>query len=142
MPYLNTYNLFISHAWIRDNEYDRLEALLKEVSYFQFKNYSVPKDDPLVNKSGDFLSKKELRERLYYQIKPTHCVLVIAAMYIKHREWIQIEIDIAKEYSKPIIGIAPQSQERIPLEIQDCSKEIVRWNKDSIVTAIKKHSIS
>lgn len=141
MPYLNTYNIFISHAWTRDNEYHRLETLLKEASYFQFKNYSVPSDEPLVNKNGDLLLRNKLLTKLEDQIRPTHCVLVIAAMYINHREWIQKEIDIAKTMKKPIIGIAPQNQERIPLEIQNCAKEIVRWNKDSIVAAIRNHSI-
>lgn len=141
MPYLNTYNLFISHAWIRDDEYDRLEALLKEASYFQFKNYSVPKNDPLVSKSSELLIKNKLFEKLQDQIKPAHCVLVIAAMYVNHREWIQKEIDIAKTMNKPIIGIKPRGQERIPIEITNCTKEIVAWNTDSIVTAIKKHSI-
>lgn len=56
-------------------------------------------------------------------------------------KWIQREIDIAVEYGKPIIGIKPWGQEKIPQAVAKVAKEIVGWNTDSIVSAIRKHSI-
>ena len=41
------YNLFISHSWDYSDAYSKLCGLLDNASYFSYKNYSVPKDDPL-----------------------------------------------------------------------------------------------
>ena len=42
MPYLKTYNLFISHAWAYGESYNRLINLLNQAPYFSYKNYSAP----------------------------------------------------------------------------------------------------
>ena len=62
-------------------------------------------------------------------------------MYVAHSFWIQKEIDISLEYDKPIIGIKPWCQERVPKAVSDVAKEIVGWNTSSIVEAIRKYSI-
>lgn len=138
MPALKTYDLFLSHMWrkIDNSEYYRLENLLKQANNFAWRNYSVPEHDPLGTKTD-----KELQEALDRQIRPINCFLIISGMYVNHRKWIQEELDIAKCYGKPIIGIIPQGQERIPIEVQNAAKEMVGWNTDSIVTAVRKWSI-
>jgi len=40
-------------------------------------------------------------------------------MYVAHRQWIQSEIESALDFKKPIVGVAPRGQERIP--------EAARW---------------
>lgn len=138
MPALKTYDLFLSHMWRKaeNSEYYRLEALLKNANNFAWRNYSVPEHDPLGTKTD-----KELREALDRQIKPINCFVIISGMYANHRKWIQEEMDIAKSYNKPIIGVIPQGQERIPVEIQSAAKEMVGWNTDSIVAAVRKWSL-
>ena len=42
-----TYNLFLSHSWRYGDAYDRLVNLLDARPYFSYKNYSMPKDDPI-----------------------------------------------------------------------------------------------
>lgn len=138
MPVLKTYDLFLSHMWrkIDNSEYYRLENLLKQANNFSWRNYSVPEHDPLGTKTD-----KELREALNHQIRPINCFLIISGMYANHRKWIQEELEIAKSYGKSIIGIIPQGQERTPVEVQNAAKEMVGWNTDSIVTAVRKWSI-
>ena len=136
MPELKLYSIFISHAWTYNEEYYRLVEMLKNASLFNWRNYSVPKHDPL-----DTTTDKELEIALYDQIKPTNIVIILSGMYVNYRKWIQKEIDIALHYRKPIIGIKPRGQERIPREVQDITKEMVGWNTNSIVTAIRKRAI-
>jgi len=138
MPALKTYDLFLSHVWRNDenSEYYRLEKLLNSSPNFNWRNYSVPEHDALKTKTNE-----ELQDALDRQIKPINCFIIIAGMYVNHREWIQKEIDIAKSYKKPIIGVKPQGQERIPIEVQDAAKEIVAWNTDSIVAAVRRCAI-
>jgi len=138
MPTLKTYDLFLSHVWRREenSEYYRLEKLLKEAPLFSWRNYSVPEHDPLGTKTD-----RQLSEALDRQIRPINCFLVVSGMYVNYRKWIQKEIDIAIGYGKPIIGVIPWGQERVPVDVQDVAKEMVGWQTDSIVSAIRKWSL-
>jgi len=128
------YNIFISHAWQYNEEYYRLVKSLRD-NNFPFHNYSVPEHDPLGANTD-----RELEEALRCQIKPCSCVLIIAGMYYDYRKWLQIEIDIAQEYSKPIIVIRPWGAERIPIELQKPAFNIVNWQIKSIIEAIEWYS--
>lgn len=140
MPALKTYDLFISHAWKYNDAYYRLIDLLSAAPYFKYRNYSVPKHDPLVDPDTD-VGKAKLTALLDKQIKPVNCVLVIAGMYVAHKFWIQKEIELAQSYDKPIIGLIPRGNEVTPLVVRDAAKEMVGWTTDSIVSAIRKYSI-
>lgn len=137
-----TYNLFISHAWRYDEQYYRLVGFLDsaKVSGFSWKNFSVPKHDPVVD-PDEPIGRAKLTKELEDQIKPVHCVLVLCGMYVAYRFWVQKEIDIAVSYAKPIVGVKPWGQERIPQEVSAVAKEIVGWNTDSIVGAIRRHAL-
>lgn len=138
MPDLKTYDLFISHVWKQEknSEYYRLVDFLNKAPNFMWRNYSVPEHDPLGTKTDN-----ELRGALDRQIKPVNCFVVIAGMYVNYRKWIQEEIDLAKNYNKPIIGIIPWGQERTPIEVQNVAKVMVGWNTSTIVDAIRSWSI-
>ena len=136
VPALKTYDLFISHAWKYNDEYYRLEAFLNAAPNFQWRNYSVPQHDPAIVNSSNALSQALLR-----QVRPVNCVLVVSGMYTNHREWMQAEITFAQGLSKPIVGIRPWGQQRVPAEVQNAAHAMVGWNTQSIVSAIRQYSI-
>lgn len=136
MPELRFYRLFISHAWIHNDDYYTLVNMLSNANNFLWHNYSVPEHDPLLVKTT-----KQLDEGLVQQIRPTQAVIIISGMYVAYRQWIQREIEIAQEMNKPIIGIKPWGTERIPVSVQNASCEMVGWNTNSIVDAIRRHSL-
>ena len=136
MPALKNYRLFISHAWDYGGDYYRLIQLLEKAKLFKMIDYSVPQHDPI-----DFQNTRQLEETLQNHIKLVNAVLIISGMYVNHREWIQYEIDVAQYYSKPIIGIEPWASQRIPNEVQKVATTMVKWNTDSIVSAIRKYAI-
>lgn len=138
MPQLKTYDLFLSHVWrsADNSEYYRLKDFLCKAQYFSWRNYSVPEHDPLGTKTNE-----GLRLALNLQIAPINCFLVVSGMYVKHRRWIQEEIDIARHYDKPIVGVVPWGQERIPAEVQDVAVEMVNWQTSSIIDAIRRRSL-
>jgi MTH538 TIR-like domain (DUF1863). len=137
MPELKTYVGFISHAWNYHDDYKRLTELLAAAPNFRFRNSSVPRTDPIPTP----ITRPKLVAALDEQIRITNVVLILAGMYAAHSDWIQTEIAIANKYQKPIIGIAPWGQQLLPIAVQTAAKEIVRWNTDSIVTAIRKHAL-
>jgi hypothetical protein len=140
MPDLKTYDIFISHAWRYSDDYNRLVKLLNEAPRFDWRNYSDPKHDPVIDPNTD-VGRRKMKKELDEQIRPVNCVIVISGMYVAYRYWIQTEIDIAIDYKKPIIGVRPWGQERTPQEVQDVADEMVGWNTDSIVSAIRRHSL-
>ncbi len=49
---MNTYNLFISHAWKYNNGYYKVVDWLDSAvanKEFNYKNYSVPQHDPIID---------------------------------------------------------------------------------------------
>lgn len=131
MPQLNPYRIFISHAWDYNGEYYKLEKMLEEYPNFEFRNYSVPKHDPLD-------ASDRLKEKLLDQMNPAQVIIVLAGMYAVHSTWIQFEIDEAKRLWKPIIGVRPWGQERVPQAIQDAANIMHGWNVGPIVNSIRQ----
>lgn len=140
MPDLKTYDLFISHAWRYNDDYYRIEKMLKEANFFNWRNYSVPQHDPLID-PNTYSGKTILANKLDLQIRPANCVIILSGMYAVYSEWILKEIEIARSYNKPIIGVKPWGQINVPTIIQSSAKTIVGWNTDTIVNAIRIYSL-
>lgn len=140
MPDLKTYDLFLSHAWRNNEDYYRLEDMLLKAPYFKWRNYSVPQHDPLIDPNTS-VGKTRLTNLLDGQVRPVNCVLILGGMYAAYSEWIQKEIEIAKSYKKPIIGIYPWGQQNMPLIIQNAAIELVGWNTNTIVDVIRRRSL-
>lgn len=128
-----TYNLFISHSWNYSDTYDGLVNLLNAKPYFDYKNYSVPKNDPIHNAPYDYQLKAAIRN----QMQHASCVLILAGVYSSYSKWINIEIQLAQEMGKKIIAIEPWGAERTSIVVKNAADETIRWNTDSIVRAIR-----
>ena len=136
MP-VRTFNLFISHSWSYSDSYDRLIELLEARPYFFFRNYSVPRNDPI----HDAGTADELREAISRQMAPSSVVLILAGVYASYSKWIDEEIDLATNgfsVAKPIIAIAPWGSQRTSARVTDAADVLVRWNTESIVSAIRE----
>lgn len=142
MPVLKDYHVFISHAWKYGDEYNRLVNLLNCAKNFSWKNYSAPSDNPLKNLNGsNVTNKSDITNAIKRKILPSNIVLVISGMYANNREWMEKEIQFAQELGKPIIAIKPFGNTLMPTYITIVADTIVGWNTDSIVSAIRYHSI-
>ena len=134
---MRTFNLFISHSWSYSDTYDGLVNLLQQRSYFSFRNYSVPQDDPIHDSGTD----TQLREAIRRQMAPCSVVLILAGVYATYSKWIEEEIDLAKhdfDAAKPIIAVEPWGSQRTSTRVKDAADTIVRWNTESIVRAIRE----
>lgn len=128
-----TYNLFISHSWTYSNTYNDLVRLLDDKPYFIYKNYSVPKNDPIHNAN----SASQLKAAIRNQMQHASCVLILAGVYSTYSKWINIEIELAQEMGKRVIAIEPWGSERTSDVVKKAADKIVKWNTDSIVSAIR-----
>lgn len=140
MPELKTYDLFVSHAWRYNDDYYRLVKLLEDAPLFYWRNYSVPKHDPVIDPNTT-VGYNRLVSLLDKQVRPVNCVLILGGMYAAHSKWINEEITIAQSYDKPIVAIYPWASERMPSVVQEAAHEIVSWNTNSIVSAVRRNSL-
>ena len=134
---MKTYNLFISHSWRYGGQYDRLYSLLRTRRYFAFRDYSVSQYDPI----HDAITDAQLRQAIRDQMIRCHVVLILAGVYASYSKWINIEIDLAKrgfQRPKPVIAIWPRGNTLISRKVRQAADEIVHWNTESIVRAIRR----
>jgi hypothetical protein len=136
MPALRTYDVFISHAWTYGDDYYRLVDMLDGAANFDWRNFSVPEDDPLHGGTA-----RQLRDGLDRQIRHVHIVMMLSGVYATHSDWMQEELTLAENYAKPIVGIFPRASQRASSTVQDAAHEMVGWNTASIVDAIRRHAI-
>ena len=128
-----TYNLFISHSWAFSNQYEGLVSLLNANPYFSYKNYSVPKNDPIHNAPYQY----QLKEAIRRQMQPASCVIILAGVYSSYSKWIKKEIELAKEMGKRIIAVEPFGAMRTSTVVKNAANEVVGWSTITIIRAIR-----
>ena len=133
---MRTHHLFISHSWAYSDAYGRLVGLLNRRPYFRFKDYSVPRDDPIHNAR----TVAALRAAIRQQMTPCGVVLILAGVYATYSKWIDEEIALAQHgfrLPKPIVAIRPWGNVRMSQTVQNAASRVVGWNTDSVVKAIR-----
>ncbi len=121
---LRVYNIFISHIGRNEEEYDIFIEKLSAAYDFEFKNYGVLGEDKITGKA------------LQEQIKPVGVVIILSGLYIKYKNIIKKQEDIAKRLGKPVIVIRPYGMENVPSELEKIAADVVGWNAPCIVDAI------
>lgn len=130
-----TYKIFISHSWAHVNDLQSLKNLLESRGYFNVEFTEFPPTDS-INSTNTYY----IRQRIAERIAASDIVLGIAGIYASYSDWMNWELDKAIEKRIPIIGVVPRGQERISTIVSNRANEIVHWNTDSIVSAIRKHT--
>ena len=136
---MRTHQLFVSHSWSYSGQYERLIALLRSRSYFHFRDYSVPRHDPIHGTGTDV----QLREAIRRQMAPCGVVLILAGVYATYSKWIDKEIRLAArgfDRPKPIVAIRPWGSLRTSVPVTQAADRIVGWNTESVVGAIRELS--
>lgn len=136
MPSLRQYHVFISHSWSYPSPYETVKGWLNSASNFAWSDYSVPFYDPL-----DANTDRKLKQEIRQQISSCSCVVILSGMYVSYSKWINYEIDTAIAMGKPIIGVKPWGQGRIPVKVSENATVMVGWNSNSVVQAIRDYSL-
>ena len=137
-----TYDLFISHGWAYDEEYNRLVSQLDTHPGFQWNNHSDVRFDPSLDPVSD-VGFYALRDKLREQMSGVGCVVVFSILRPSTRKWIQHELEIAEHLEKPIVGIKPEVDARRPQweQLAGVAKEMVAWDVEAIIDAVKRWSL-
>jgi len=131
-------HVFVSHSWAYSGHYETLSGWIFGQNWsigqasINFRNYSVPKDDPIHNAQSD----SALREAIYNQINRSHVIVIPTGIYASYSKWIQKEIDGAVSKSKPILAVNPWGQEKKSSVVVASADKLVGWNSKSVVQGI------
>ncbi|MGE8449994.1 MAG: TIR domain-containing protein [Pseudomonadales bacterium] len=131
-------NVFVSHSWAYSTEYSTLESWIFNERWsvgqasLDFRNYSVPKNDPIHNANSD----AALLTAIKRQMQLCHVIVIPLGMYTHYSKWIGKEIEAAAAWGKPILGVIPRGQQRIPDVVSSRARETVGWNKESVIGGI------
>ncbi|MQY42604.1 nuclease [Epibacterium sp. SM1969] len=137
---MSTHNIhvFISHSWTYSAHYNTLANWIFEQKWsfgqasLNFKDYSVPKDDPIHNATND----AQLQAAIFDKIARSHVVVIPVGMYVNRSKWIKKEIKGAQAYRKPILSVNPWGQERKSSIVMSVSSDHSGWNMDPLVGKI------
>lgn len=127
------YRLFISHSWDHVDDLKNLKGLLEQQESFDVEFYEIAPENAINSDNSTYIKRC-----ISARIGEADIVLGIAGIYASYSEWMQWELDKAKEKGKKIIGVVPWGQERISSIVAARADVIVRWNTKSIIEAIKK----
>ena len=130
-----TYHVFISHSWSHVDDLRSLRNLLQSRGYFNVEFTEAPPTDS-INSSNSYY----VRQRLSEKIASSDVVLGIAGLYASFSEWMKWELDKAIEKKVPIIGVIPRGHEHVSTVVSSRADEIVHWNTESIVAAIRRNA--
>jgi hypothetical protein len=112
--------------------------MLNDDPRFNFKDYSVPKDDPIHNAPNSTQLSKAIQDQMRF----CDVIIILAGVYSTYSSWINKEISIAKGFTnpKPILAIEPWASEKTSSIVKDNADKIVKWNTSSIVSGIRELS--
>lgn len=134
---MKIYHLFISHSWKYGDAYERLVILLRKKSSFHFRDYSIPRSNPIL----DITTNSDLYGAIHDKMSRSSVVVVPAGVYATHSEWINKELYIAKHaftHPKPILAILPWGSQRTSTRVKRVADRVVKWNTNSIVRAVRE----
>lgn len=133
---MKQYSVFISHSWAYGDAYEKLIKLLDADPYFNYKDYSVPKNDPIHNAPNSTV----LAQAIQNQMRFCDVIIILAGVYSTYSSWINKEIALAQNFTnpKPILAIEPWASEKTSSIVKENANKIVKWNTSSIVSGIRE----
>ncbi len=129
----NPVRLFVAHAFEPSEDYLRVFEYLESSHNFYYRNCSDA-DRPVAERDA---MKEELRK----QIALAEVTIVPAGLYRTQREMIDFILNCAKGLDKPVIVLETFGvKEKLPVQLEALSDEIIEWNERSLADAIRRQA--
>lgn len=129
------YKIFISHSWQYSDTLESLRDLINGRSHFSATYEESTKDKPINSEDEGYI-----KTRLKQKIGNSNIILALAGVYASHSSWMEWELNKAIDLGVPIVGVIPRGQERISTIVSSRSIVDVRWNTESIISAIRTYA--
>jgi len=136
---VQTRDIFIAHGW-EYNEYiqkliDALDRAGEFDDQFAYINYgefdkNIPKENNAEN----------LEEIIKGQIDNSAVVLVLTDLYREYKDWIDRELELAKEMNKPVILIRSYENRVSPSHLEEAADEVIVFDPEEILKEVKNYA--
>jgi hypothetical protein len=123
---------FIGHCWAANEEYKKLEIMLKSFPNFNWECCSSVVCNPDATEA-------ELENELRKQIEASDHVIVLTGIYNTCSKWVDKQIEIAKAMKKPVIGVKPIGCSGVDEKLQNSVTDFVGMFAFSIVEVIREY---
>jgi len=145
-----TYDLFLTHAWHYNDEWQGMVAMLDGHMPGKWRNWSLPWHDTSIERHTPD-GKAALEKLLEGHIAMASAILILPETLNMPdgRMWLDKELEIAARHSKPTIGILPEKSSAwelfrktspFPKEISRGVNELVTRNAAEIIKAVDRLS--
>ena len=130
----NPIRLFVTHAWVDNEDYTRVFEYLEASGNFYYKNTSQPQAKRPIDKESQ-------REDLRRQIAPCEVVVVVPAAYSISPELVLFQMTFAKAADRPIVAMENfGSAVPLPKAIADMADEVSSWNERNLIDALRRQA--
>jgi hypothetical protein len=130
----NPIRLFVTHAWLENDDYTRVFEYLEASGTFYYLNTSQPQ-------AKKPMDKESQREELRRQIAPCEVIVALPAVFQLSSELVLFQMNFAKAADKPIVAMENfGSTDPLPKAIQDLADEVSPWNERSLIDALRRQA--
>ncbi len=132
-------DVFVTHAWRYHLDWTEMGKLLDGVEGFAWRNFSVPWHDPALAPSTE-IGARLIRQWLETQIIPAHGVIFLYGVYAAKsaRRWLDLELEMAREHGKGVIGVPPLGAEPDSIDRPELVDEIVAWDGAAVAGRLRR----
>ena len=130
----NPIRLFVTHAWVENDDYARVFEYLEASGTFYYLNSSRPHAHRPIDRESE-------REDLRRQIAPCEVMIVLPAVYRSAPELVLFQMNFAKAAERPLVAMENfGSTEPLPKVITDLADEISPWNQRNLIDALRRQA--
>jgi hypothetical protein len=133
------WDLFITHAWRYHEDWIRVSELLDSQEGLKWRNFSVPWHDPAMDPNTD-VGGRFVRDWLETQIIPVTGVILLSSLLERGsaKRWVQVEVELARQYQKPIIALPAHGQISVPEDALTLVDGVAAWTPSAIIAAFEE----
>ena len=132
--HVNPIRLFVTHAWVENDDYARVFEYLEASGTFYYNNSSQPHAQRPIDKESQ-------REDLRRQIAPCEVIVVLPAVFHLAPDLVSFQMNFAKAADRPIVAMENfGSTEPLPKTIKDLADEVCAWNERSLIDALRRQA--
>jgi hypothetical protein len=131
-------DLFITHAWRYHDEWKLVGSLLDGDTELAWRNFSVPWYDPALDPNTE-LGARTVKTWLEGQIRPVAAVIFLDGVYAipSTRKWLDLEVAIARDFAKPIVGLPARGQSALSDAAQLKVDVVSTWDAKTLIAKIQ-----
>ena len=114
-----------------------MTELMDTIPGLLWRNFSLPWHDPAISPNTE-VGGRFIRSSLESQIVPVHVVLLLAGVYEirSARQWVDMEIEMAKKHNKPIIAMPAINKDSIPDQLLRLCDASSPWDGVRLIATI------